>query len=234
MSYTAFTDEQIQSFRAASAEKHDGRVTQLDITDPIATSIVVAPFNRAEYGAFWDKRERDQQTAFRGVMLSQLVWPGLVEIESLRQEWATLPARIAEGLQQEAGAGDSLPVVQPLDPLSPPKGMTSAEATKLIAASPRAKLWSVERADVGLSCVLETPPADTMIAAVALHGDACDRHKNIIGAIEPWILGAMKWTAAPLDGGQGLLDLKPAVIWDLWYAYKRMGGAGATVRRKSL
>ncbi len=239
MAHKTFTDDEIQKFKAAGAVKPhpmlpgvtvgDGRALQIDLEDPIFETVVVAPWTRATYADHYDRKAHDLQTSFHGALMSQLLYPGYAEIEALRQEWPVLPSDVADQLLEEAGFTADGIRVRRLDLADLPAGLDKAAAAQLMTSKPGARLWAVE---VGpLSCVMSAPLADIWLAARSADGDARVARKGIIAATEGYVLGAVVWSREPVAV---LLDQKPAIYWDLWVSYKRMGGDGAAVRRKSL
>lgn len=233
MPQKTFTPEEIQGLKATSAKSHDGRFIAVDLDPPIDATVAVASLNRAEYATFYDRSARDAQTAYHGTLLDQLLYPGFAEIEALRQEWPAMPEDVIDQLLEEAGASAEERRIRLLDLGALPIGLEAAGAAKLVEEAKGRKLWCVEQPGQGLSCVMRAPLADVWLAAKTAHGDALRAKKGIIDAIDPYVLGAVAWSSGPLTGGTGLLDRKPVLIWALWEAFKRTGGHGVAVRRKS-
>jgi len=236
MANKTFTDEEIQKFKVASAKAHDGRVIQVDFDEPISATLLLAPFTRAEYAGYVDRRARDPQTAHHGALLSQLLYPGFAEVEALRQEWPVIPEDAAAQMVFEAGFSLEAPAVRRLDVEALPAGLDATRAKQLADENKGRRLFSVEVATKGLSCVMVAPLADTWLAARTAEGDARGRCAGIVASTESYILGAVAWSREELTSGSGtgLLDRMPALHHDLWAAYKRTGGDGTAVRRKSL
>jgi hypothetical protein len=230
----AFTEEEFRAIEADSAKRFDGRTMMIELPD-FDAQIVVAPHSRASYALHVDAETRDLQTAYHAAALARLLWPTFGEFETLRQGCAMLCRHISTELDLEAGMEPTPRIVRPLDPASPPDGLSGAEAKRLMTES-KVKLWSVEKPGVGLSCVMATPVTNTWLAAKTMYDDALRKNEGIIAGMEPYIVGSVVWSRVPLvsEDGRGLLDLKPGLFWTLHLAYERMGGAGATVRRKSL
>lgn len=229
-----FTDEQIQGFKVKSAKEHDGRVLQIDIGEPVNATLVVAPFNRAEWAAFVDRRKRDAQTAFHGAVIQQLLHPSLQELEAMRRDWATLAEKVVSELNLEAGWTPEDPVFRPLDVAAPPAGLSPEKAAEIVAANKGARLWSLELPAHDLALVMKTPISDTWLGARTHERDAEEKCSGIIAATEPYVFGSVIWQNQALIGGTGILDRKPALYWELLACYRVMGGYGAAVRRKSL
>jgi len=236
MTLKTFTTDEIQKLKAASAKTHNGRVIQIDLGDPINETIVVAPFSREEYATHYDKKTRDIPTAAHGALLEQAIYPDRPTIETLRQQWAVIPGAVTDQLVQEAGFTLETAVVRQLADDDLPAGLDSATAAKL-RETHKGRLWSVELAGHKLSLVMLAPLSDVYLAAQSAYGDAARASNGIVATIDSYVLGTVVWSRVPLTtsgGATGLLDLEPALIWDLWQAYKRTGGDGAAVRRKSL
>lgn len=229
-----FTEEEMRSIEADGAKRFDGRTMLVELPE-FDISVVVAPFDRPGYAEHADNEERDQQTAYAAAVMSRLLWPDFATVERYRQSCAMFSQHVSLELDQEAGLGTTLASVRPLDATKPPAGLNSADASRMLTEA-KAKLWALEDLSQDLSCVMACPPTNVWIAARTLFDDAKRKRSGIIASMEPWLLGAVVWAREPLtvEGGRGLLDRKPGLFWALRRAYLRMGGDGATVRRKSL
>ncbi len=232
-----FTEEEIVAIEKDAAKRFDGRSLLVELPE-FDLCVVVAPFDREAYAEYQDDISKDPQTAYRGALLKRLLFPDLVTVEAHRQKCAMLPEHVAKRLSGEAGADSENAAKEPLDIQRLPDGLDRATAERLVKDANGARLWAVQDAMLGLSCVMQAPIADTWIAAKALYGDALSRSKGLISSVESYVMGTVVWSKVPLlasDGSKsGLLDAKPALFWDLWGTFKRMGGDGTVVRTKSL
>jgi hypothetical protein len=232
-----FTEEEARAIEVDSAQRFDGRTMLVEVPD-FDIRVVVAPYDRKGYSTYSDNYNKSPQTAYHSALLERLLYPDFATVESMRQRCAMLPENVATELEEEAGFTGLSAIIAPLDLKRLPQGLDAGTAARLASEAGALKLWSVENPAHGLSCVLRAPTADNWIAARTLHDDARKRSEGVIDSLDPYILGARVWSSEPLVGdgigSKGLLDLKPALWWNLKRAFLRMGGDGAAVRRKSL
>lgn len=226
-----FTDEERAAIKAKSAKDFQGRALAIELGEPINTTVVVAPFDRPAYAAHMVAMAADRQTGLSAALMDRLLWPGLVELDALNRKWPALAGKVARALEEEARQHSPDGTIAPLDAARPPAGLSASEAAVLVASAGAQSLLVVTEPDpADMCCVMQAPDPGTWIAACAAYDDAVRAGRDTIAATEPYVFAAVKWSAQPLRGGDGVLDRWPAVYFALWTAFKQSGGSAARAR----
>ncbi len=226
-----FSAEEVATIKADAAKRFQGRTLGVELSEPIHTTIVVAPFDRAAYAAHTVAMATDKQTGMSAALFDRRLWPSLFELDPLNRRWPAIAGKVARALEEEARQYSPDGKVVPFNAAAPPAGMDATAAAALVAGAAGQPLLVVSEPDpADMCCVMQTPDAGSWIAACAAYDDAIRAGKDKIGATEPYVFAAVKWSAQPLKGGNGALDKWPALYFALWAAFKASGGSEARAR----
>lgn len=228
MAIHEFSDEEKAKIKADAAERFKSGALVTYVADPVDVTLALAPFDRVAYSTYSDKEDADKQSAYSWALMERLLFPDFVGLAPLNAKWPALAKEAAVALEREAGSfiGSTC---EPLDLAKLPAGLSLADAQR-IQREAKGTIWHVALADGSASFVLAMPEAHMWIAARTAMDDATKKVKGRIDAIDPYVKDSIVWSSAPLTGGAGILDTRPALIWPLWAAYKKAGGEGAAVR----
>ncbi len=226
-----FSEEERAAIKARAAKDFQGRAMAVELSEPINTTIVVAPFDRPAYAAHMVAKAKDRQTGMSAALMNRLIWPDLVALDALNRRWPALAGKVARALEEEARQHAPDGTVAPFDPARPPEGMGADVAAGLVTAAGQQALLVVAEPDpADMCCIMQAPDAGSWIAACAAYDDAVRAGRDSIAATEPYVFAAVRWERQPLRGGDGVLDRWPAVYFALWDAFKKAGGDGARAR----
>lgn len=230
MAIREFTAEERAAAKAKAVADFQGECLEVHLTDPINESLILAPFDRKSYSSYSDAEDADPQSAYSEALMGRLIFPDLVPLNDMCQRWPALAEDAAAALRKEAGTLDPMAACELLNVAALPAGLTLADAQRIIGEAKGRNLWAFTMKDQSFAVVIATPDPYTWIAARAAHDDAARKGKGRLDAVDPYVQAACVWSSAPLTGGNGILDRRPALAWLLWNSYKRAGGEGAKAR----
>lgn len=253
MPIKTFSDDEKAAIKAEASTRFGGRDAAMvcNLGDPINETVVVAPFDRAAYQAYWHASLKDKQSAYATAWVGRRLWPSLGDLAAIQQAWAAAPEKVAERLDaQSLGPGGlttadvwAPPTVEQeqavmarasADAKDPdwsgllPRGLTLAVARETAEKHRGRRLWLVQNGDYAI--LLRTPDPGMWIAANATWDGAMKRGVGAIDAADPFVIDAVAWSSEPLTGGSAMLDRHPQRWFDLWATYKLAGGEGAAAR----
>lgn len=220
--------EEIAALKADAVKRFGSdRAVLYEIGSPVDQAIVMAPLDLSAWCTHCDASLRDTDTANASLLVDRLLWPSMEEGLALREKWGHLATTVGEEMHKTSGHVPGEPVIWPFSISSMPNGMTE-EVAKLLPSGE--ELWTVVLPN-GTTLVMQAPSTDVFLAARAADKTASTRNKDYVMSTLVFLRESIVWCAEPIDA---LLNRLPLITSDLRAAYMQMGGAGATVRSKSL
>lgn len=225
------TPEEIATAKAeAQARFGRSELLMVEMGAPINACVLAAPFDLDSYAEHSDEQRVDLQTSLRNAAHARIVWPSPEEISTLLDKWPAAAEKVCGQLQRRAGRLVGDPKVMPLDPASPPPGLTSEEAQKLLDKHQGQAVFSAVGPGT-LSLVLARPDAEAWLAAKTARAKAAAANKRSVHTGLDFARQAIIWSSQPIDV---FLDDKPAHCADIMTAYDELGGDGAEAVSKSV